>query len=452
MTIKPNLQNILCFYDNCVSNENKRKAYSNARQDILNALSGLWQKRIPVNAQELFYKIKPFLNKIVYPKVYLSETELRKYIKNTYHISQYRAINFSLFSNLMFYNTFKQLSLNGNLMEIIFYTRYRRRKAQSYNEIFALRLWIPTPLDISCADTIIAYSKNTIFQEYVKKIISRLIYFSLFTMDGTIKLNAKRINTYKPMPSQAISIYGQITNQSPLGLALKNVFNAIGTSTTLQEDIEYLKDMIPSYFTSEETQDLIRDFIEYLPATEIRAGCRLLISSILDLLRKIDKRFKYAMQITSIDNNCSNALNILSNNYCSYMNKYYIYPNENNLKLTLRTMGEFRNAELEFRKGSGKIIYPFNLWANGLVKQSLLMPTLGFIERMRFSQGAVYEFFEKETKYPPREIVNHIYQATINNLSISSEFKLSAEAFRNEYFEVVVIPLNFFDYLNYLFV
>ena len=452
MTTKPDIKNISCFYDNCVSLENKRKAYRDVRQDVLDALSDLWQVRIPVNAQELFYKIPPFLNKIVYPQVYLSEKMLRKYIKNTYHISQYRAVNFSLFSNLMFYNTFKQFSFNGNIMEVIFYTRYRRRKAQSYNEIFALRLWIPVPLNMSCKDTIIKYAKDVSFQEYVKKIISRLIYFSIFSLSGTIELNAKGINTYKPMPSQAIKVYGQINNQSPLGLALKSVFDVVGTSTTLQEDIERLRDMIPSYFTSEETEDLIRDFIEYLPATEIRIGCRLLGADILNLIRKIDKKFKYAMQLAYIDNSCNNALNMLSSDYCSYMNNYYMYPNENNLKLTLRTMGEFTNAEISFRKDAGKIIYPLGIWANGLLKQSLLMPTLAFIERMRFSQGAVYEFFEKESKQPPREIINQIYDSTINNLLVSKEFKLSAEAFRNEYFEVVVIPLNFFDYLNYLFV
>ncbi len=461
-------QYVSCYYDNCVPPEERARAVRTSRKDYVEALTKVSLLRFPLSSSKPLSSLKPPFSYTPFSDICISMKRAYMEVAKRYHISARRLSYFSRFSNVFYPTTFtyttktgkitkrKSYIANGKLMELIFYTRYKRLKSKSMNEVFAFRLWTPVPLNFSCADSIIAFYSNAGFNHYVKSLLLKLLSFSIFIVVGRAELNFENNNPCVFRLPEWVKLYGASSHGSPMTKAMRDVVSYGLGKVSIEEDIEMLKEAMPETFTSVYSRDIISDFVRQFPTSDVRVGCRELNAQLFDLAKGIPQKLTNALQLSWLNDNCSTAVDMLSFNYCKMMPSVYVLPNPDHYYLMIKSTGNISYGKMEERPSPAIIVMPLYTWANGVIKYPLEAPSIGFVERMRFSNTDIYAFFEEIPHFiareKPKDVIKHIYNATISYLVPPEKYSRASEHFKNEYFESVIVPLNFYNLANYLWI
>lgn len=439
------LDYVSCFYDNCVPPEDRRRAYASARLDVVRAAAGLWRVRAP-EAESPAASGLPTFPGYARPRLrFLAGRELYRYVRDTYHLSPRRLLAFMYYSNMYYRNRYGEIVLNGKLLEVILYTRYRRTRARSRNDVFSLRLWVPVPLDFTCANTVVRYAAHAAARHYLRELAVALLSRVLWPAAGRVAFDPAACEARRPNFSECVRVYGQAATDSPLSEAYRLAATVGEGNVPLYEDQAMVAEAAQFTYYSSMLEDLVEDFEEALAVNDVLAGCRELPPEVGPFDRRASARVLAAFERAWLSGRCAEALRALGPPYCSEAAGYYVYPAR---VLRLYQVGHVRGASVGDFDRAGVIEYPYALWAQGSLKSPLLAPVLAFVERVTFTDSALSMALEAARPLPPAEAVRQIYEAVVGSLAPSERLASIAEALRSETFEAVLIPLNFYDLIG----
>lgn len=442
---------VLCYYEDCVPAQERRRAYMSVRTDVMLAASQLWRVRAPTNMGDPLAGLGAPVAYRPPPLSFEPVRGMRRYVERAFHVSGRRTLAFADMTNMAFRNAEGELMLNGKLLELIFYTRYRRRRAESRNDVFSLRLWVSVPLTMTCDHTIARFAAKGTVQRYLAQLVERLLSLVMWPIFTVLTFDAMRCNPERPNYSECILRRGSAPTRSPLSQAYIDViekgFGAIPVTT----DVERIESELPSTLASAEAKDLITDFIDSLPTNEIRVGCRELPPETTYFDRKARAKVIRAFQRAWLSGRCYMVSQALGAPVCDVAQEYYLFPSASQHYMRFYNVMGLRGRLLRVSQRFGAILYPYSLWAQGSLKAPLLAPTLAFIERVNFQDASLGMVFSENALQPPAELVRQIYEAAVGTLVPPRRYARIANELRTETFEPVFIPVNFYDLIGRVF-
>ena len=445
------LDYVSCYYDECVPPEDRRRAYASARLDVVRYAAELWRVRAP-EAESPAASGLPVFPGYSRPRLrFLAGRELYKYVRDTYHRSPRRLLAFMYLSNMYYHNNYGEIVLNGKLLEIILYTRYRRTKARSRNDVFSLRMWVPVPINFTCENTVVRYATHAAARHYLRQLALALLSRVIWPAAGRVVFDPMACEARRPNYSECIKVYGQAAPDSPLAEAYRLAATVGQGNVSVDEDRERIAEAIYPTYYAPEIEALLEDFEEVLAINDVLAGCRELPPEVKPFDRAASARVLSAFERAWLSGRCHDVSQALGLSYCGIAGSYYMYPTGAAArKLRLPQVGHVRGTYIGGFTRIGIIEYPYALWAQGSLKASLLAPVLAFVERVTFTEGALEEALLSAGPAPPAEAVRRIYEAVVGSLAPPDRLASIADSLRSETFEAVLIPLNFYDLVGRL--
>ena len=474
MPSAPIVDFVRCYYEDCVSYEEKRSAYIRFRP-------GEWEKRVSVANEIWKYRdhtkntdcrLEDFPMPPIAPRVrdvttYTEVSTAFREIARKYQVSHSRIHEFARLTGIT-YSAQGKVGVAGKLFGIFFYTRYRRNSARGsprdLNEVFTLRLYTPAPLSFTCDNSIASYRVE---QSKLRELVRNLLLSIMVIPGGVLEIRPLEVGPDCPDTSLQVFGEGAEWGEPPFSWAytgiintyLERIHNTPAETDMKNIDKQKLTEEIPLGYPTQVAEEIVDIFIDNLSISEIRVGCVENPFELYAMLRGVERPTQDCLEKGAVSGRCDAVVECLRDNYCPFMDANTRIADNTGLTLDVSKGMAWSHGTV----ATANIYAPVWLWANGFLKVPLTMPTIAVIERARFSDasmGNVFLEYAQMTKRPPfEEAVVHptaFARALVDSFiepfapDVSNYFK--TPPFLMSSFETGILFYTFYDLLGYLWV